>query len=146
MVTGTVSTLPEINTARLTMQQALAMVPELIQQAVINAQFAKYPHSASSAMLKIWQAQLKAGNVIEAQAIFIEVKKTASMIGYAYDKAMAFISIVEVQLKAGDVSGAKQTAATIEGTRRKSDALRLIAKAQAEAGDIAEAKGSPINK
>jgi len=48
--------------------------------------------------------------------------------------------IVSVQIKAGDITGAKQTAESISDIKAKTSALCSIASSQAQTGNLTEAK------
>jgi hypothetical protein len=66
-------------------------------------------------------------------------KETALGIGGAY-LAATYRVIAEDQANAGDIEGAKETAAGIEDANHRASAYRAIVEAQAKAGDIEGAK------
>jgi hypothetical protein len=73
-----------------------------------------------------------------AQKLFSNALEAASQIPDDYQKDYTYKDIATAQAWAGDIEGAKETAAQITGD--KSSAYKNIAWAQAEAGDIKGAK------
>ena len=77
-----------------------------------------------------------------------EAVKTAAQIKFDATKEECYAMILPAQLEAGDIAGAKETAAELGDER--DDAEQGIAEAQARAGDVAGAKetagGSPTSR
>ena len=77
-----------------------------------------------------------------ARQLIAAALKYAPLIVEAKDKASAYSEIAKAKARAGDVAGAKATAAQIADKDSRSLAYRNIAEAQAKAGDITGAKAT----
>jgi len=88
----------------------------------------------------IADAQVQGGHMAEARQSLAKALVAASQIGNEGGDVYAFIAAA--QLRAGDIAGAKATAAQISWKPAKDSSYRGIATAQARAGNLAEAKAT----
>ncbi|MBI2956262.1 MAG: hypothetical protein HYY26_03000 [Acidobacteria bacterium] len=107
---------------------------ETLRDALRIADETPAPNDRAFLLWNIVERMAELGDQAGALAI---VEKIPSSRGWSDPQALR--AIVESQLKAGDVSGALQTAARIEDTGFLSNALHWIARSQVAAGDRAAA-------
>ena len=98
--------------------------------------------NTNTAQLNIAAAQIKAGDVAAARATLATAQSTAAGVQSAYVRNSQLGDIAKAQAEIGDIPSAQRTAGLIPSPQSRSWSEIFIARAQADAGDLARAQAS----